>query len=349
MKIVMVGTDFGVKGGISTVVSNYFQSALVKNHHMTYLSSHIDGSSLAKLKQFISAFFKAVVCFPSSQIVHIHSASRASFFRKTIFFFMAKLFRKKIIFHIHGAEFNDFFHVESGPLRKAIIRIVLKRADCVIALSSQWKSDFSAIAGCEKNIRVLYNSVHLPSDPRRTGNLPLTVLFMGRLERRKGVYDLLNVAEALVSRNKDIKFIFCGDGNVKEIKDWVADRGLTEHMEVTGWITDKAVYYSDADIYCLPSYNEGLPMSILEAMSYGLPVVSTPVGGIPEAVFDGVNGFLVEPGDQKGFTAKLEILIQSPELRRKMGQESRRIAEEKFNIDSTVLALDGIYREMTAV
>ena len=99
----------------------------------------------------------------------------------------------------------------------------------------------------------------------------------------------------------------------------------------------------DADIFILPSYNEGLPMSILEAMSYGLPVISTPVGGIPEIVKDGVNGYLIFPGDNEALAEKIELLAKNKELRLRMGQENYKLVSQKYNAGTIINQLKILY------
>ena len=107
----------------------------------------------------------------------------------------------------------------------------------------------------------------------------------------------------------------------------------------------KYKYYKQADIYVLPSYAEGLPMSILEAASYGLPIVATRVGGIPEIIDDGVNGFLIDPGDKGALTDRLLRLIENPELRSQMGRAAYQKVKEKFDVDTVVKQLDSLYQE----
>lgn len=350
--ILMLGSGREVRGGISSVVNAYFNSSLLRKYNIIYIASHIDGNKVKKLVQFIKSlfFFQRYIFSRSIRIVHIHSASRASFYRKSFFVVISKILRKKIVFHIHGAEFMIFYYQEGGYIKKFFIRKIICLADKVIVLSGQWKEDIEKIIGVRKKIKVVLNPAAVPQlkagseISSNTNNLK--ILFMGRLEERKGVYDLIKSASKVITQEQNIKFVLCGDGEIEKVKKFIAERELAKYFDIPGWITDKKKYFLEADIYILPSYNEGLPMSILEAASYGLPIISTPVGGIPEVVEDGLNGFLINPGDIETIVKRILTLIGSPELRNRMGQYAYNKMKNKFDVNIIVKQLDNIYKEL---
>ena len=160
---------------------------------------------------------------------------------------------------------------------------------------------------------------------------------------RKGVYDLIQAAEKIVGKNSKVKFILCGDGEIQKVRELIEKKGLSKNFEVPGWIEDKEKYLKKADIFVLPTYHEGLPNAILEAMAAGLPVISTPVGGIPEAVQEGKNGFLINPGEVSRLQEKMLLLMGNLLLRKRMGKYSRKIAEDKFDIRKILHQLGMIY------
>jgi glycosyltransferase involved in cell wall biosynthesis len=261
------------------------------------------------------------------------------------------LLHKQIIYHHHGAEFIQFFQVESGLLKKKLIRWVLRRPSIIIALSDEWKENFKKI---DPNlpVQVLANAIALPSlasQPHIHGNNPVKILFMGRIGERKGIHDLISAAEMLAKAGINFQLILGGDGNLEFWQGECAKKNLKDKVVFKGWVfgSRKESLYREADIFVLPSYNEGLPMSVLEAMSYGLPVVATSVGGIPQAVKDGVNGYLVEPGEVKILTEKIGVLIKDDSLRMRFGMNSRRLAEKTFNIETATKKLADIYRKLT--
>ena len=170
---------------------------------------------------------------------------------------------------------------------------------------------------------------------------------MGRLEKRKGIYDIIEAAKYI--KNPDVIINLYGDGNPEEFQKLVMDNNLQEKVQIKGWISGdkKNEIFQASDVLILPSYSEGLPMSILEAMAVGLPIISTPVGGIPEAVEDGVNGFLIQPGDYKALAEKIDILANDKQLREQMGQNGYKIAKEKFDVDVVIKQLKEIYNKFS--
>jgi len=348
--IVMVGPRMDTRGGISSVVNVLANSDLIEMYRLIFVNTYIDTNLLSKLSIFVySCFALSLICVDNKvRIIHIHSASRGSFFRKAILIGIAKCFGKKVILHMHGGMFNIFYFKECGSLRKFFIRRILLSVDKLIVLSNNWENEFLKI-GCKKgSIIILHNSVSTPvSLPNRIPTNNVNILFMGRLEKNKGVYDLLEVASRIIKLGLGtVRFCFCGDGQVGRFRKIVIDRGLEDVIDIPGWIVKKEKYYLNADIYVLPSYNEGFPMSLLEAASYGLPLVSTCVGGIPDIIDDGVNGFLVSPGDLEALVEKLAILIRNPPLRIAMGNAAFNMVLERFHINQVAKKLNVVYAEL---
>jgi glycosyltransferase involved in cell wall biosynthesis len=139
-----------------------------------------------------------------------------------------------------------------------------------------------------------------------------------------------------------------GDGELETARQRAVERGVSSHVEILGWVRgeDKRRLLEYSTVYVLPSYNEGLPMSVLEAMAYGLPVVTTSVGGIPEAITDGVEGFLIDAGDVHSQAERLVLLLDDPELSRRMGELARRKAELIFSVECIVPQLENIYKQL---
>ena len=342
----MLGPDpIKSRGGMSTLSNIYLNSDLAKKYGIIYISTHIDGNKIFKLFQFLKAIFSFFYYLLSHKmrIVHLHSSIGASFYRKSFFILFSKLFRKKVIFHMHGAEFK-LFYKKSNVLKKWFIRKIMNKANIIIALSPQWKKDLGRIMGNDEKIKIVFNPIMLPDyfKKHKKAN-EARVLFMGRLGRRKGVYDIIKAGEKIAAKNEKVKFILCGDGEVEKVRNLIRRKGLVRYFEIPGWIEDKENHFRKADIFLLPSYYEGLPMAILEAMASGLPIISTPVGGIPEAVHDEKNGFLIEPGDVSALQEKILLLAKDHKLRAQMGNQSRKIAEEKFEISKILAQLEHIY------
>lgn len=343
-KILMIGPDANSKGGISSVIKLYKDYGLHDNN-IIYLSSYKNGNIFTKLFAyglFIVKYLFTLALDKNLRIVHIHTASRGSFLRKAIAFKIAKLFGKKVIFNIHPIWFATFYDSSNKFIQKMILD-TLNKSDLIIVLSETIKSKIANI--CQnKNIKILHNPVII-KDFKIKESATVTILFLGKLCKDKGIYDLINAAKHI---NSDVEINLYGDGNIEEFERLIIDHNLQKKVKIKGWVSGdkKDEVLKHSDIYILPSYNEGLPMSILEAMACGLPIISTPVGGISEAVEEGVNGFLVQPGDSQAIAEKIDLLASTRPLREQMGQESYKIAKEKFDIKIIIKQLQDIYDEM---
>lgn len=345
----MIGTSLGAKGGVSGVVKQYFASPLVVHNRIYYIASHQDGGIFKKIKAALTGYgvflYRLISVRPD--IVHIHGASRNSFYRKSLFVLVSKLFSKKVIYHHHGGEFMIFFHQESNWLSRKWIGWIFKKSDLILTLSENWKANLLSIDKTLK-IKVLPNPVSIPLLSSGKKKSPVTIIFMGRLVSAKGIDDLIDAALTLLSKSLSFELVFYGEGEEERFRQRCREKNLDGHVMFKGWIDgkEKEIAYIDGDIFVLPSYNEGLPMGILEAMSYGLPVVATRVGGIPDAVKEGVNGFLITPGDVQALAACLEKLIVNPNLRREMGRVGRELATTHFEVSIVTEALETIYNEL---
>ena len=348
MKIVMLGTALDTKGGISSVVNVYKSDGLFRRWPITYIVTHCDGSGLKKILAAVRGLIFYNIALYRSEVlaVHAHVSSRASFWRKSIFIACAFLFRVPVIFHLHGAEFQLFYKDECSSFRQFLIRSLLNRCYCLIALSPQWQAWLKPLVS-RPSVLSIYNPVQILNDdiskePRKT------LLFLGRLGKRKGIYDVIEALVKVKQRHSDVLLIAAGDGEREEVERFAKLMGVRENIEIPGWIDQKQArkLRRKSWIYVMPSYNEGLPMSILEAMSSGLPVISTPVGGIPDAVSDGVEGLLIEPGNVEQLAESIVRLLEDNALRRQMGLAAEEKIRNTFSTESTVPQIEAIYQEI---
>ena len=347
MKVLMLGPGRSLKGGVSSVVNAYYEAGLGEKVNLTYLETYTDGNKAEKLNAAIKAIYKFKECCKDTDIVHIHMASRASFYRKSIFVNKAKRMNKKIILHIHGAEFEKFYKEESNEIMKKYIRYIFSKSDKVIALSSKWKDILKKIVD-ESKITVIYNSIVCPKQHLDKNYNNEKILFLGRLGNRKGVYDILKCASRIIAIFPNVEFILAGDGEVDNVRELCNKMGIKNNFRITGWIdgAEKEKLLNEASIYLLPSYNEGMPISVLEAMAYGLPVISTNIGGIPELIDNDENGFLIEPGDINGITNSLIKLLEDNNKKRRFGENAFLKAKNNFNVENKINDLYELYYEL---
>ncbi len=343
-KILIIGPK--AQGGISSVINLYKDFGLINNNKVGFLASYKCNNAFLRLLVFglfLIEYIWILLTNNELRVIHIHSASEGSFYRKYFVFKFAKLFGKKVIYHIHCPGFCEIYK-ESPNFIKKRIEEVLNNSDLIIVLAEYWKNEISKICS-NNNIKILFNPCII-KDFIKINTGEFNVLFMGRIGKRKGVYDIIKGAKLIINPNIEINLY--GDGDLKEFENLINENNLQNKVKLKGWISGniKDEAYRSADIYILPSFEEGLPMSILEALTYGLPIICTSVGGIPEAVEEGINGFLIQPGDYKALAEKINLIADNKELREKMGQESLRIAKEKFDVNVIIKQLKDIYDEL---
>jgi glycosyltransferase involved in cell wall biosynthesis len=343
----MVGTHPRTMGGISTVVRGYIEAGLFQRVPSTYVVTHRDGGALLKARTALAAYARILgsLLAGGAPLLHIHLSSRASFWRKALVCEMANLFRRPYLLHVHGSEFMRFYREESGPRTQRYIASVFRRSSLVLALSEEWRASLLSI--CPRaRVEVLSNAVPLPKlDRRPSAAQAQTVLFMGRLGQRKGVFDLVKAFARVAPRFPLARLVCAGDGEIDEVKRLSQTLGMAERVTCPGWLDTARTQalLASASIFVLPSYAEGLPMALLEAMSWGLPVIASPVGGIPQVVRQDDNGLLVDPGDVDALSAALERLLAEAALRDRLGRAARQTVEKSFALPAAIARLTEIY------
>lgn len=346
-KVCMIVQDKMVKGGIAAVISGYYGSQLEEDFDIIYVESYKDGGKLTKLWKAICGYthFAKVLLVDHPDIVHMHTSFGPSFYRSLPFICMAGWAKKPIINHIHGSEF-DKFYTNASRKKKRLVRKAWEKCARFIALSESWKERFAQVVPLEKitvieNFSIVRNRV----DRSRCRN---QMLFLGTINQMKGCYDMVDVIKRVAASIPDVKMVVAGDGEIEQVKANVNAKDLAKHFTFPGWVRgeQKNKLLEESDVFFLPSYTEGMPMSVLDAMGYGLPIVSTNVGGIPKIVHDGENGFLCEPGDVKGFAdAIIQILIDD-DKRKFMGNQSMKIVKDRYSLEAHLSLLENVYREV---
>jgi glycosyltransferase involved in cell wall biosynthesis len=238
---------------------------------------------------------------------------------------------------------------------------LISEADKLISVSTELKKVALSIEKSRRTINVVYNGCDshpllYNDDDKMEMRTKLGILktdkviiFVGRIEKDKGIYELLSAFSILKSKCHNLHLILLGNcvesdlqreiSSLTALKNKIHVIGEQPHREVFNWL-------KSADLFVLPSYHEGLPNAILEAMSCGLPVVSTKIGGIPEIVEDGNTGILVNPKDSDALANAIVYLIENDELARNMGKTGRDKVEQKFSWQQNAKEIVQIYNEV---
>lgn len=230
---------------------------------------------------------------------------------------------------------------------RVTINKVLKNASAVIALTEHMKITMQTMY--KRDVVVVPNGISPVRDAgreRKKGDPTKRILFVGRLHPIKGTQYLLNAMSRVHKEIPDARLILVGDGEEREVLEGLTESlGLRKCVGFTGKIPHKKVQYfmNQAEVFVLPSLSEGFPVTILEAMACGLPIVATRVGGIPDIIEDKINGYLVDPKDQDQMADVLLKLLQDEELRKNISSNNR-IKAEKYTWDKVAVTLEGLYQ-----
>ncbi len=341
--VLMIGPDRKVHGGISGVVNNYYEAGLDKKIELYYISTMVEGSKLRKLFKAAGAFIWFMVKLPCYKIVHINMASDASYYRKSFFVRLSHLAGKKLVIHQHGGDFETFY-AQLGEKGKKKVKKVLSMGDVFLVLADSFKDFFGKIIE-EDKIIVLPNAVGIPAaGEKKYGQQK--ILFLGRLCKEKGMEELFAILPGLKEKYPSLHLYLGGIWQDKELEEMI--KPYHDYITWLGWVSgeEKKKYLAECDIFVLPSYFEGQPVSVLEAMANACGVVVTKVGGIPQMVRDGETGVLIEPKDKVSLCTGLERLLGDPRFCKELGRRARQKVETEFSSESNINRLLAIYHQL---
>ncbi|HEX6938347.1 MAG TPA: glycosyltransferase family 4 protein [Longimicrobiales bacterium] len=304
-----------------------------------------------------AAALAALVVRRRPDVIYVEVAQNEwGYLRDAVFIAIGRAFGRRVVTHLHGSHFRAFYETARPPFRWVVRR------------TSRWLSGALVLG---EGLRGLYRGL-LPDDrvmvapngiadpfpegaPTRAGrdDGPVTVAYLGALFRPKGFLELLRAAALLKDAVPRLRFVFAGawvsEDERADAAAWVAREGLERVVAFPGVVSGegKRTFLREADIFVFPGYQaEGLPLVVLEAMAAALPVVSTPVGAIPDAVRDGVTGLLVPPCDAAALAGAIRRLAEDAALRERMGRAGRERFLEEFTdgrcVERLVMALDRI-------
>ncbi len=347
-KVLMCCSTLKTKGGMVSVVKNYLGYKDWNEYDIKFISTHFDSNRYIVMLYFGIQFIKIVFLtwFGNYDIAHLHTAERGSFWRKAFLMKWFHLYGIKVVMHHHAAEFEEFY-AQCSDRQKRRIDQVLAEVDVNIVLSERLVPMIKGKAP-QANVKVLYNAVNTYNNNMYNIN-GTYILFLGRLGERKGIYDLLKCIKILDEKiPKDIRFCLCGDGEIDKVKEIIQKYNISHRIVHVGWIDGelKQSFFSNTLINVLPSYNEGLPMTILETMAYGIPNVSTRIASIPEVINDEENGCLIIPGDVDALCSNLEMLITNIDIRKKFSVASYHLINNDFSLVSNIDKLKNIYNDL---
>jgi glycosyltransferase involved in cell wall biosynthesis len=321
-------------------------------------SEGIWGKNVFRFKRFLRFF--EMVRRGRYRIVHIQSADPA-FLGTTVLMGLARLAGVPILLHMHGTDW-EWFYPEAPLFRKLYTRLGLKLPHRIVVLYSLWRQKLGLL-GIPAPVDVLPNFIQRSPAPtpemveqtRRWLNLDescFVVVTVGTVGWRKGSFEILKAIPRVVKNDPSVRFVLVGGeekpGEWKQLMENVRSNGLDTWVRFTGEVPRERIQgiLAVGHVFLLPSFIEGMPIAIIEAMRSGLPVISTRVNAIPEVIEDGVSGILIDPGNSQAIAEAVLSLTEHPSLREKLAQGAAQTFEERYELTRAMQRLRAVYERV---
>lgn len=355
--VLLFGPSLSAVSGVSTHLNQLFGSSLNHEYQLIHFKVGSEGTREHSSDKLIRLLWspillttKLIVLRPA--LVHLNTSMvTKSFWRDAVYLMVAKLFGRKVVYQIHGGELPDAFFGERG-IRRFFARWLLRLPDAVVLLAGAEQRAYESFSRF-KRLLVIPNAIDLNlygiPDLRSYDSESLRLGYIGRLVESKGVLEAIESLHILRQRGfSRLHFTIAGSGPAEAaFRERVRALDLEEQVSFLGPVFGDAKirFWHDVDIFVFPTYHpEGLPYTILESLASGVPMVTTRVGGIPDAVLDGVHGFLVEPHNPEMIADRLQAMLSDRDNLRRMSAACVRRAEEIYSVDRLARQFSGLYK-----
>lgn len=353
----MVGPDPSRRGGISSALNELSKTKfwLENGCEMFPSSLACEGGNRKGLLSQASrlARFVYVLAWSRPDVVGLHAASKRSFYRKALYAAACRLFGVPYVWHVHVSHFLGFYEA-ANPLVRGWVRVTFQQAANVLYLSRELESFFqSSFVHCSG---VLAQPISLVEwDHGRNGedgsrsDVPRasTFLFLARLERDKGIGELLEAFAALHREFPSWKLLVAGGQPSEDLSAEIRSKLPEGSWEFVGWLEgqEKRRALLSAGAMVLPSYSEGFPVSVLEAMKYETPLIVTSVGGIPDYLTNGREALVIPPRDVDALKRAMLDLVTHPSDAKIRARECLALLRSTFDAEVVGKELARIYRQ----
>jgi glycosyltransferase involved in cell wall biosynthesis len=353
-------------GGIATFYQSLVNSSLPQQVDFCFVETSSQKRTLSQTGTFsfsnlMSAFsdygrFTKAVIKHRPQLTHIATAFGLSFVKHSVCVIIARSFGSRVLIHPHCGF--SILYSDQSRLWRWFFRQIIHLTDGVITLSTEWNQLLTMMPDCPVYYLpnaidlTAYRAIALDRSLVATNPPQLKILYLGYLGKEKGSFDLVEAARDISTKNIPVRFDLVGEdlspGEVGQLKNQIEQAGLekiiTLHPPVIG--AKKLELLRAADIFIYPSYSEGMPIAVIEAMACGLPIIATRIGGLPDLISDGINGILVDAGCADQLVSAIEYLRLKPDLRSTMQLNNYQGAFDKYDIEKLVPKLVSIYEKV---
>jgi len=351
----MLTPDLDTPGGVSGLLATLRDFFSVGVEYFTVGKRLHESSWFAMFRRFLGDIrrFRRTLDASHYDVVHVNpSLEFKAVIRDGVFVILARRAGVRTVVMFHG--WKSDFEASLKGWRLCVFKRVFAKADAVLVLASELREKLE-YWGFSAPITVETTAFHdalIRSDTldqklrRRRGEVRL--LFFSRVERTKGIYETLDAYAMVKARRPLVKLTVAGSGTALDAaKQYAADRRLPD-ISWVGYVQgrEKARVLEDADVFILPTYTEGLPVAVLEAMAFGLAIVTRPVGGLRDIIIDGQSGYLIEGKDPAAFAGAIERLIEDPDLLEQMSRNNHCEAVARFAASAAARRLEALYERL---
>jgi glycosyltransferase involved in cell wall biosynthesis len=334
-KVIVLTPNLKLQGGVSSLY-NVLNLTKKKNIEYFNVQGNKRGGILLKPINLFWIYFSFILKVRRFNIVHINpSMNNKSYYRDGIFLLIARLFRKKVIVYWHGWNYSFQKTLIRNGSYSSFHSKTYKKANLHIVLGSSFKNELLKMGILEKNIKIESNAADdsfLKKEKFPEKNFDrIELLFISRIEEQKGIYIVLKAMQILMHFGKYHLTIAGNGSELDNVKTYINDHRIS-NISISGHVEgiEKHKILSKSHIMILPSFSEGMPISIIEAMLYGLVIVSRPIGGIPDWVKVPNNGYLIESLYENEYAEKILQISKDLTLMKDIQENNRKIAGENF-------------------
>lgn len=310
--VVMLGPSPASQGGMASVIGTLLAHGYEQGGRCRFIATHADGGAARKAWRAGAALarFTAMLAAGRVALLHVHVASGVSFWRKAVFIAAARAFACPVLFHLHGGEFRQFIDERlSGRRQRLALRLIggCAAAFALTAEAGDWLRERCAVA----RVEVFPNPVAYTGTAHAARMAGRDVLFVGRLEEKKGVLDLIHAFARIACSHPEARLVLAGVGDTEQVRRLAGELNILNKLVLPGWVdpAQRTALLASAAVFVLPSHHEQMPMSVLEAMAAGTPVIGSDAGAIPEMLEHGACGFVIPAKDIDGLAGALASVL----------------------------------------
>jgi len=337
--VLIVAPSRSTMGGITSVVKAWMQMPTFRNRKVGWLETQSNRGVLAKIWYLVSSWLKMLFIVPRYDIIHFHSIPGICVLIHMPILLYSRLWRRKIVVHLHVGN-QIAAHVDDRMFRHFIAK-----ADKVVVLAKVWEPVMLRCGLPASKVTTIYN----PAPPVVEKHLAKKqVLFLAYMTENKGYHVLLQAFARVAPKHPEWKLVMAGSGELDNVRKIAGELGILNRTDILGWVSgdDKDRLFRESSVYCMASFMEGFPVSVLEAYSYGLALVTTPVGGLVDVLEDGRNALVFDFGDVDGLASALDRLFSDEELVGTLSAASISLARELFSMEKVDSSLAALYESL---